>query len=215
MKSPIQRHCPDSKRLEMLLLDVDPRDAERKRLQLHLQQCSKCRQESKEIDAFYNILVKEMQRPVSNRLLDFSQKLCNNKTLVALFDCEPLDEKPNGHGKGYHVKLLHLSSQDPAKSMTQFDLNALPKDHIILRLVIDPDCQTTVCYLWNAVLEEYENWTIDLPFGDDPFLVATNGAVKIPYLFHDRLDDKNVYFNFRQKSLQETTRFEKILESIV
>ena len=134
--SKTSKHCPSAIDLEYLFLEEGLNEESRKRIQLHLQQCSSCRETLEKIESYYKLLIHELSRPVSNKVIDFSKKLSNHPEIrYGLIICEPADLNKSEPGT-YKTKVLFQANGVPGKtSLKDFDLLSLPKDQIAIRIM--------------------------------------------------------------------------------
>lgn len=64
--------CPDAFNVEKILLEASRNPLVFRAFENHMHGCKKCYRRVRRIQKFYEILEKEMQKPVSPRVVDFA-----------------------------------------------------------------------------------------------------------------------------------------------
>lgn len=188
----------------------------KKRSQMHLQQCANCREESNELDSFYGVLVHEMRRSVSPTTFSFIKKLSSAKVKSGLVVCEPLPQMNNGHGQAYRTKLhLDASSGEEGENGRSFNVHSVPKHTFFIRLMTDLAQHKIVLALWSLDSENFRDWILYIPGISENVRFNSAGLAKIPAVSIEKFDDKVIYIRFEQVIDPNESRLQKILKSVI
>ncbi len=210
------RNCPSSRQLELLCLEEGLTEEDRKRSQMHLQQCGDCRQTSKELDAFYSILTQEMRRTVNNSSFDFAKKISSGKVRSGHLICEPLPQMNNGHGQAYRAKLnmdAHQESDD--ENLMAVHFRSLKKHSLVIRFMTDPASSKLILALWSMETDDFHDWVLHIPGIAESVRFNCAGLAKIPLVNVEKLDDKVIYLGFDIVPSANESRLQKIIKSIL
>jgi hypothetical protein len=207
--------CPESLYLELLVLDIGLKKEDRKRLQLHLQQCNKCRKTSKNIDSFYNNLLQELKKPVSNKTIAFCHNVSDNLE-YGLIICDPIPEKSNGHGKPYLANLFFYDKGEKGKkNLLEYDMSCISKNQIALRIIADHDSKIVSLYLFKFDNYPYDDYILFLPGTNASIKFNSVGAAKLPFFNVEKLHQKSIFFDIDHiRSLKES-RFSRLKKAIL
>ena len=213
--SKTSKHCPSAIDLEYLFLEEGLNEESRKRIQLHLQQCSSCRETLEKIESYYKLLIHELSRPVSNKVIDFSKKLSNHPEIrYGLIICEPADLNKSEPGT-YKTKVLFQANGVPGKtSLKDFDLLSLPKDQIAIRIMTNPGKNSCSLFLWDHQNNNFNNWVLHFNHLNEKYTPNSMGAVQIPLKLIDDFNDKTLQIEFNKAS-ENKTKIERLKEAIL
>jgi hypothetical protein len=209
----IKQTCPQKAHLEMYSL-IGHADGNSKQLKEHLANCPDCRNKARKYQLFYHILARELNKPISNRVLSFAKSLHANQSLFSLFICDPQGLKMLGHGDPYRLRLLFTAQGEKGRSkLFEYNLAQTPRDKIILRFITDFEQKSNLVYLWNPTPIEYSRVSIDFPTIQR---VSFNsiGAAHIPYISVSDLHEQIIYLH-KGPATETETSFEKILKGIL
>jgi hypothetical protein len=212
-----KQHCPDKLHLELLCLDNGLDKELRKRSQIHLQQCSKCRERLKELDEIYKTITREIRKPVSNKLLDFVKGKSSSKVKYGLLDFAPSPKKNSDRGKAFKTKLLFSANGDHGKKMlADFDMSIFDKRHLAVRVMTDPACKKVLAFLHSDREANFSSYVMELPGAAENINFNTSGVAVIPVNTLEKLDDKLVYLNSETypSSVTGKDRFQRIKDAI-
>ena len=104
------RACPYDSLTESLCLDVNLSDDDKKKAQIHLQQCPTCRTNYQEIEGVYELLGEEVRKPVTNKVLDLAKEIRSKDTRYGLVVCEPLDGDKTKKAHSYKTRVLFTAN---------------------------------------------------------------------------------------------------------
>ena len=160
------RGCPYDDLTERLCLNVKLGEDEKKRVQIHLQQCPTCRERFQEIEGTYSQLNEEVDKPVTNKALDLAKKIRAKDTKYGLVVCEPINTAKKKTAHSYKTKVLFTangtgSSKD--KKLSDFDPRSFPKDSIAIRAMTDKRCGKLLLYLWQSDSSNFEGLELKIP----------------------------------------------------
>ncbi len=209
------RNCPSSTQLELLCLEEGLTEEDRKRSQMHLQQCGDCRQTSKDLDTFYAILTQEMRRTVNNSSFDFAKKISSDKVKSGHLICEPLPQMNNGHGQAYRTKLNIDVRRESDDEIIAINFRSLKKHSLIIRFMTDPAASKLILALWSIDTDDFHDWVLHIPGIFESVRFNCAGLAKIPNVSLEKLDDKVVYLGFDIIPNPNENRLQKIIKSIV
>jgi hypothetical protein len=207
--------CPSQRQLELLCLDVGLNEEDRKRAQMHLQQCESCSEKVKEFDYFYSLLIQEITKPVTNKVLDFVKSLSRSEVMYGLISCEPLPESNNGKGHAYKARLIFSVNGDGGeKRLADVNIKDLNKLDINIRWMTDPQHDSTLLYLLTQVAEDYKDWKLHLPGVSEQVRFNSAGAAIIPNINLAKLDNKILYFDSESIESEEENRLVRLAKAI-
>ncbi|OGC06795.1 hypothetical protein A2V82_08560 [candidate division KSB1 bacterium RBG_16_48_16] len=207
--------CPNQKQLEMLCLDVGLNEEERKRTQMHLQQCESCSAKVKDFDSFYSVLIQEITRPVTNKVLDFAKTLSRSDVIYGLIACEPLPEGNNGKGHAYKARLIFSANgYGGEKKLADFSIKDLNKLEINIRWMTDSQYDSTLLYLLTQGTEDYKDWKLHIPGVSEQVRFNSAGAAVIPNINLTKLDNKILYFDSEANESEEENRLVRLAKAV-
>jgi len=215
MKSQTKRNrfCPSELQLELLFLDEGLTEDERKRTQMHLQQCERCRENAKYFETFYSILSLEVAKIVPNQVLDFAKSLSAG-CKYGLFICEPIPESINGHGQAYRAKLVFSANGEAgAGVLSDFKISAIPKYHVAMRVMSDSSCNGALICIGTREQFDYHDWKLYIPGVVDQVMFNESGAARVPGVNLEKINNKIVYFDISLEPDSEKSRFQKIKDA--
>ncbi len=206
-------HCFSPLYLELLCLDSSTSGKD-STADPHVENCDVCRKEQEEISNFYGILLHEIQKPISNRVLDFAKKLGASDIKYGLILCEPMPHMDSDTGRAFRTKLLFTENgKAGSQTLSTFDLKNIPNRYIALRAMTDPKVNNLLLFLWSPDNENFVDWTLQMP-GTQKIKFNAAGATKIKDLKINWLDNKVVYFKGNNSPWIDKTRFQTINDSI-
>lgn len=210
------RNCPGSMQLELLCLEEGLNDEDRKRSQMHLQQCGDCRQTSKELDTFYAILTQEMRRTINNSSFDFTKRISSDKVQSGHLICEPLPQMNNGHGQAFRTKLnIDVPRETDDEKIDAVSFRSLKKHSLVIRFMTDSVSSKLILALWSLDTDDFHGWVLHIPGVSESVRFNSAGLAKIPQVNLERLDDKVIYLGFDMVPSPNESRLQKIIKSMV
>ncbi len=209
------RICPSELQLELLCLEEGLSDDEKKRTQMHLQQCEQCREKGRYLEAFYGILNLEISKSISNQVLDFAKSLSTGIKYGMLI-CEPIPENKNGHGQAFLAKLVFVANgKDGGKKLSDYDLSSIPKYDIALRIMTDHSCNGSLLCIWNRNDKDFHDWKLHIPGMVEDVQFNTIGVARVSEVNIEKLDNKVIFFDISLEPDKETTRFQRIKDTVL
>lgn len=209
--------CPYDNLMESLCLDVNLSDAEKRKAQIHLQQCEECRDKFEELEGVYSQLNEEVTKPVSNKILDLAKKVRARDTRIGLVVCEPVKTKSE-KSLSFKTKLLFSANgtgKNHTKKLSDFDLNALPDGNIAIRAMTDKSCNQLLLYLWSSSCSTFEGWELKVSEKSQHAVFNQAGVSQLPLTSIEELDDKVIYFKEKQNNVPASeNRFSNIISAI-
>lgn len=211
IKHPGKNDCPNQRQLERFCLDYKPSDLQYgKMIEKHLSVCPKCRARYQEFSTFYNVLSREIRKPVSNTLFDFSKTLAPDDVKYGLLLCQPVPEKNSRFGKAYRTTLLFSANgRSDGSRLADHNLQHLPPNCCAIRLYSDPKCNSIMLFLWSPETENYEGWQIYIPECARNKL-NSSGGVKLSMKNLRQLDNKVIYLFKISRKTSKSTPFKQI-----
>ena len=214
---PTLQGCPYDNLTESLCLDVHLSEADKRKAQIHLQQCDECREKFEELEGIYSQLNEQVCTPVSNKVLDLAKQIRNKNTRYGLVVCEPVN-KTVGTSKSYKTKVLFSANgtgTNHKKKLSDFDLNALPQDSIAIRAMTDGSCNTLLLYLWSSNPSSFEGLELKISEKSRPVVFDHAGVSHLPLTDIEDLGDKVIYFEEKQNNVSASeNRFANIYSAI-
>ncbi len=206
----IRGRCEHSNLTELLYLDEIQEKDEKKRAQLHLQQCSSCQQLFHDLEIQYKFINKELQKPVSNKTLDLAKAISARNTKYGLVFCKPIDVgKAAKNTMSYKSKVIFTANgAGPSKSkiLSDFDLSSLPQDTIAIRAMTDKTRNKLLLYLWSPQEEDFDGWEIRISGLSNKATFSQSGVSQIPLIDIEDLNDKVIYFKERHSAFASGNR---------
>ncbi|MBN1997468.1 hypothetical protein JW935_07955 [candidate division KSB1 bacterium] len=199
--------------LELLCLDTPPSKKISDTIP-HVDECTDCNKKHEEISNFYGILLREIQKPISNQVLDFAKKLGASDIKYGFVLCEPMPHLNSNSGKAFRTKLLFTENgKAGSNTLSKIDLKKIPNRYIALRAMTDPKVNNLLLFLWSPDNDNFIDWTLQMP-GTQKIKFNAAGASKIADLKINWLDNKLVYFKGNDVPWIDKTRFQTINDSI-
>jgi len=209
----IRGRCEHSVLVEMLYLDQIQQEEEKKRAQLHLQQCHECQKLFSDLQVQYGYIEKEIDKPVSNKALDLAKRVGRKDTKYGLVVCEPVDSKrASKNATAYKTRVLFTANgvkSERPNTLSEYQLASLPQDSIAIRAMTDNSCNQLLLYLWSPQHENFDGWELKISGETGKTTFSQAGASKIPLINIEDLNDKVIYFNERQNAFASGNRFTK------
>ncbi len=209
----IKQTCPQKIHLELYSL-IGHANGDANRLQQHLKTCPVCRNKAQKYKLFYHILARELNKPLSNKVLNFAKSLSTNQSLFSLFIGDAQGIKMLGHGDPYRLRLIFSAQGEKGRTkLFEYNLAKIPRDKIALRFITDLEQNSNLLYLWNPKATDYRRVSIDFPAIQN---ISFNsiGAAHIPYISASDLHEQIIYLHKGPPNQTETC-FEKILKGIL
>jgi hypothetical protein len=214
---PTLQGCPYDNLTESLCLDINLSDAEKRKAQIHLQQCEECREKFQELEGIYSQLNEEVSKPVSNKVLDLAKQIKSENTRYGLVVCEP-EQKKNAKAQSFRSTVLFTANGTGAnhkKKLSDFDLTKLPKDNIAIRAMTDASCNQILLYLWSSNNSSFEGWELKLSDKSQRAVFNQAGVSHMPMMKIEELGDKVIYFKEKQNNVSASeNRFSNIIGAI-
>lgn len=209
--------CPYDMVTELLCLGVGLSEEERRRAQLHLQQCQKCRKQYSQLEKIYKQIEREIKKPVSNKILDLAKQLNDKDTVYGLIVCEPLKERHESYQQAYKTKVLFTangSNKTAVKKLVDVDFNKFSEHSIAIRAMTDHKCNRLLLYLWNHKNTDFKGWELRIPHDSEKAVFNSAGASSIELRKIEDLDGKTIYFEEKQQDKASEEQYAKIVEAI-
>ena len=209
-----KRNCPSELYLEYLCLDRGLGE-DKKRTQIHLQQCNQCREVVDELDTFYSIFLQEISKPVTNKTLDFAKKLAASHVKYGLLICKPVPEKNSDRGHAYQSKILFSANGESGKKkLADYDLYSISSADIAIRIITDSAGDNASIHLWNKTATEFDNWVLSIPGFSDEIHFNKAGSATIPFINIEKLRNKRLFFQPTLSNISKEERFYSIRSAI-
>ena len=203
--------CPTDDQFELLSLESELLNGDKKRTQIHLQQCEVCRDRFQEIDGFYALFVQEINKPITNGTLDFAKQIGKSGVKYGLILCDPVPEMTNGHGFAYKTKIQFVANgaYNPQK-LSSFKEKLAPHQ-LSIRFMTDPDCNAVMIFVHTNEHVSLKGWALKLP-GVGETILSQPGAGKIQSLDLKKMDNQIAYLRKIDDLVPEANerRIEKI-----
>lgn len=209
--------CLYDNQTESLCLDFNLSESEKKRVQIHLQQCPHCRKKFQELQALYDLINNEMQKPITNKTLDLAKQIRSKDTKYGLIICNPIKSKKAGKTRAFKTKVLFTANgtgMKKNKKLVDFDLKSLPKETVAIRAMTDKSCDKTLLYLWHAEGESFEGWELKLANKTHRAIIGQAGTSSIPFVEIEELGDKVIYFKEKHKESASENRYKYLIRAI-
>ncbi len=209
--------CQYDNLTEALCLNVNLSESDKRKAQIHLQQCKECRDKFEELEGTYNQLNEQLAKPVSNKALDLAKHLNSKDTTYGLVICEPVEQKKKNETLSFKTKVLFTANGTGAHNTTlsDFDLTTFPKDSIAIRAMTDKSCNQLLLYLWSSKYSTFEGWELKISEKSQRAIFNQSGMSKIPMTQIEELGDKVIYFKEKQNTdTASENRFLNIIDAI-
>ena len=152
----------------------------------------------KQLKKQYQIIGQEIDRPVSNRVLDLAKKVRSHDVKYGLVLCEPIESKDISESETpYRTKVVFTANGKICgdyKTLSEYDFKSLPNDQIAIRAMTDSRCNELLLYLWRAETDCFEGWELVIPGESKTADFGPSGASKIALRDIEELGDIVVYF---------------------
>ncbi len=214
---PTLQGCPYDNLTEMLCLDVNLSDAEKRKAQFHLQQCEECREKFEELEGIYSQLNEEISQPVSNKVLDLAKQIKSTDIRYGLVVCEPAKAKTTKTNSFKSTVLFTANGTgvNHEKKLADFDLNKLPRDNIAIRAMTDTSCNRLLLYLWSADNSSFEGWELKVSDKSHRAVFDRAGMSHMPLMKIEDLGDKVIYLKEKQNNVSASeNRFANIIDAV-
>ncbi len=210
-----QKLCPTDQRFELLSLESDLINGDKKRTQIHLQQCEECRDRFQDLDGFYAFFVQEINKPITNSALDFAKNISMNDVKYGLLIGDPVPEMTNGHGFAYRTKLQFIGNGTYNPNKLASFKDKLAPQQLSIRFMTDPHCNATMIFVHTMEHASLKGWAVKLP-GSAEAVLNQPGAGKVQSLDLKKLDNQIVYLRKTDGLIPENNekRIEKIEHAI-
>lgn len=209
--------CPYDNLTESLCLDMNLSDADKRKAQIHLQQCEECREKFDELEGIYSQLNEEVTKPVSNKVLDLAKQVKPQDTRYGLVVCEPTKAKTT-KTKSFKSRVLFTANGagvNHKKKLADFDLDKLPKDNIAIRAMTDKSCNQLLLYLWSANNSSFEGWEIKVSDKSQRVIFDQAGVSQMPLMKIEDLGDKVIYLKEKQNNVSASeNRYAQLIDAI-
>lgn len=212
-----KKKCLFNGQIELLCLDAELSDEERKRTRLHLLQCDFCRKRFEELDLLYKKIEIEVTKPLSNKVLDLAKDICSNNTTYGLVLCEPLTRKNGKTAKPYRTRVVFTANGSKEKALQKlvdFDFSTVSEDSIAIRAMTDKECNYLLLFLWSNKNRNFGGWELDIPGESKKATFNPAGMSQIPLCNIEDLGEKVIYFEEKQNELASENRYKRIIEAI-
>jgi len=213
---PTLQGCPYDNLTESLCLDINLSKSEKRKAQIHLQQCAICRDKFEELEAIYTHLNEELSKPVSNKVLDLAKKIRSKDTVYGLVVCEPV-KKEGEKSLSYKTKVLFTANGtgNNKSKLSDFDFKKLPQDNIAIRAMTDKACDKLLLYLWSSNRYSFEGLELKISDKSQRAVFNSAGVSHLPLMKIEDLGDKVIYFKEKQNNVSASeNRFANIISAI-
>jgi hypothetical protein len=166
-------------------------------------------------DAFYTILVDEIRKPISNKVLEFAKHVNPEEIQYGLVMCEPISYMNGDQDIAYQTNLIFSGNGELGKNkLNGFNSLKIPPQHIVIRVMTDPTVDNLLLFLWSPEKIDFFNWTLFIPSTAEKIQFNPAGAGKISHLAINDLNDKLIYFRAGKKIWIDYNRFQTINEAV-
>lgn len=183
--------CPGSRELELYCLGELAAVTTTEFISTHLHLCPRCRRRLRNMESFYTILARELERPVEPRLLDFCKQRAPKPVKYGLLVCTPLPEKDRGSSKAYLASLAFAANGDGSKTMLA-DFT-LASNQIGIMLYSNPVQNELLLFLWSPEAQSGRIGYMHAPGLFTRVEFSGSGGAKIPLLNFDYLHNRLLY----------------------
>jgi hypothetical protein len=204
-------HCPSRSDLELYSLETGLSRAEKQRVGRHLAQCASCRRSFRALDRFYEFLVAEMKKPLTNTALEMTKSYAPKSVRYGLLICRPIPEKNRRLAKAYHTQLVFSANGEPGRrKLCDFNLDKLPADCLAVRLFTDPVFNEMSLYLWQHGADRQGSCKLRWSDTRQALHFSPIGSSKMALADFKSLDGRLFYLSNSVRKKSKTTRFEMI-----
>ena len=169
----------------------------------------------RDLKKYYGLLCEELNKPVSNKVIDFAKRTGSSKAKYGLILCKPVPEENNRYGSAYLAELVFIANGVRGKKrLDDFDLDSVPAHHIAVRAMTDPGCENTILFLHSSAADDYLNWILNLPGTVEEICFSSAGFTKIPVSEIEKLDGRLFYFGMSSDRPTSKSYIERIRNAI-
>lgn len=205
--------CPGSRELELFCLGELAAVTTKEFISEHLHLCPRCRRRLRNLESFYAILSRELERPVEPRLLDFCKQRAPKPVKYGLLVCTPLPEKDLGTRKAYLATLAFAANGDGSKTMlTDFTLSS---SQIGIMLYSNPAQNELLLFLWSPEAQSGTIGHLHAPGLFPRVEFSPSGAAKIPLLNFDYLHNRLLYLAIKPARRQPKRLLTQVRETLI
>lgn len=143
--------CSNELVLEEYLLGANFSENDRQTMAEHLSNCSGCRKIYRDWILFYEILETEIQKPISNKILDLGYRLYPNPKSGAIWIGMHQENVAEQQGMLFRISTgYNLGANPQIQKFSDLNLHNIPKDAVIIRTITDHTNGDTFLYLYST-----------------------------------------------------------------
>ncbi|MBN1541465.1 zf-HC2 domain-containing protein [candidate division KSB1 bacterium] len=197
----------------MLLLDIDLSLEERKRLQMHLQQCPACQELTREIDDFYKVLLQELRFPISNHVLKFAETVSHDSMQLGILIGNAAEGESKNGEREFRLRFVKPIEEAPTGLQEKADL-VINRNQIVLRVMVDSACKNRLLSLWFVEMDDSREWVLRLPAIGETIRLNRNGFAAIPPLPLEKLEGSMAFLAGAEPTAIEESRFARLTRAL-
>ena len=204
--------CPSESEIELYVLTHIHSSHIDNSIGSHIEVCTKCRTVYEDLCSFYDILLSNLSKSVSNSVLDLMQKAAADNGRGAIFALHRIPSDTAQHRSSYTCKLLFDTEKNSwSDSMMRISQNTFKKSDYILRAFLPSDSKNLLLFLWAKKSEKIKNLRLEF---EGLVKVCTTNRCGIAFLAQtalNELDGQIIHTSVRKPSNGYlTTRIRKL-----
>jgi len=186
-----KKFCPQSDKIELFILEALS-DTEYLYLSQHIKHCAACKKLYSEIKLFYDILVSELQKPVSNSAFQILNELEGEKSIIAAVLLKPQGLNGVPGAKHFTSEVVFTNQNDEKFDLLQFDCLPFHHDEILIRAIHSPDTHDTSLFIYTNEESYYSEVTMKIYQKSLSFISDKRGKIEVGSLEIDELDKQDI-----------------------
>ncbi len=198
------KKCPDTLELEKQYLRAATDHKCRVQTAGHVNHCPSCRQELQEINGIYKFTVKELNTPVSGKVLDFACKISGREVQKEYFFCIPALKKTLSNSRAFLIKMLLTENSAMNKTFAGLKSDKLPVSALGMRAIADQSLQNVCLYFETKKPVDFIKYSISIPGLVEHVRLSGNGTAILPFLKIQDLHNKIIYFTGKEKIFKKS-----------
>jgi len=200
--------CSFTDRVENLYLNPKVSRQEKETVHQHIKTCLVCRKKFAGLGLLYSQVYKELQKPVSNKVLDLAKRINHSDTNIGLVVCEPLTRKHQE--TRFRTKLVFTANGKSGKNFQDFDFSTLPDRSIAIRAMIDKKHDKVLLYLWARNNNGFERYTLSFPEPIKNLEFSSSGVSESHFINIEDFDNKVIHLE-KQKATVSNKKKKSLL----
>ena len=193
--------CPSESEIELYVLTHIHNIDSSNTVGSHIESCSSCRTVYDDLCAFYDSLLSNLSKAISNNVLDLMLDTVSNAGRGAVFVLDCFSDEHDNQSSSYHCKLLFDTDKENWKtSMNRLNPHSFKDSDYIIRAFLPSNSQNLILFLWATKPERIRNLRLEF---EGLVKVCTTNRVGIALLTKtslDELDGQIVHTTLRKPS---------------